>query len=50
MEANGFTFFDRGGVQRDCLAIRKGFAVAAVRLRTWVNPSGDRARPPAAGR
>src|SRR5262249_24438540 len=41
MEANGYTFYDSSGVQRDLLTILKGYGINAIRLRTWVNPSGD---------
>ncbi len=39
MEANGYVFKDRSGIQRDCLDILKEEGVSAIRLRVWVNPS-----------
>jgi arabinogalactan endo-1,4-beta-galactosidase len=41
MEAAGKRFYDDNGVQKDLLQILKEHGVNAVRLRTWVNPSGD---------
>lgn len=41
MEANGYKFYNTGGVQQDVLTILKGYGINAIRLRTWVNPSGD---------
>lgn len=41
MEASGRRFYDANGVQKDVLLILKERGVNAVRLRTWVNPSGD---------
>jgi arabinogalactan endo-1,4-beta-galactosidase len=41
MEAHGYAWRDRTGVQRDLFTILKGYGITAVRLRTWVNPSSD---------
>jgi arabinogalactan endo-1,4-beta-galactosidase len=41
MEAKGYIWKDRNGVQRDLLAILKDYGITAVSLRTWVNPSSD---------
>lgn len=41
MEAKGYIWRDKSGVQRDLLTILKGYGISAVRLRTWVNPSSD---------
>ncbi|MFC7535390.1 glycosyl hydrolase 53 family protein [Actinoplanes sp. GCM10030250] len=41
MEAQGYTWKDKNGVQRDLLSILKDYGITAVSLRTWVNPSSD---------
>lgn len=41
MEASGYVWQDKNGVQRDLLAILKDYGITAVSLRTWVNPSSD---------
>jgi arabinogalactan endo-1,4-beta-galactosidase len=41
MEAKGYVWRDRNGVQRDLLSILKDYGITAVSLRTWVNPSSD---------
>jgi arabinogalactan endo-1,4-beta-galactosidase len=41
MEAKGFTWKDKNGIQRDLLSILKDYGITAVSLRTWVNPSND---------
>jgi arabinogalactan endo-1,4-beta-galactosidase len=41
MEASGYKFFTTGGVQQDALTILKGYGINAIRLRTWVAPSGN---------
>jgi arabinogalactan endo-1,4-beta-galactosidase len=41
MEAAGKRFYDDNGAQQDVLQILKDHGINAVRLRTWVNPSGD---------
>lgn len=43
MEATGFVFKDDNGNQQDCLQILKDHGIDSIRLRTWVNPSDDRA-------
>ncbi len=40
MESQGIKFYDDAGVQKDCLVILKEHGINAIRLRTWVNPSG----------
>jgi len=40
MEAQGRTFKDRAGVQRNCLDVLKSEGINALRFRVWVNPSG----------
>lgn len=42
MEATGYTFYDSTGTQKDCLDILKEYGINAIRLRVWVNPSGDK--------
>ncbi|WP_433728041.1 glycosyl hydrolase 53 family protein [Actinoplanes sp. CA-051413] len=39
LEASGYIWKDRNGVQRDLLSILKDYGITAVSLRTWVNPS-----------
>lgn len=41
LEAKGYTWKDKNGVQRDLLSILKDYGITAVSLRTWVNPSSD---------
>ncbi len=41
MEANGYIWKDKNGVQRDLLSILKDYQIDSVRIRTWVNPSSD---------
>ena len=41
MEANGYTWKNSAGVQKDILLILKEKGVNAIRLRVWVNPSTD---------
>ncbi len=43
MEATGFKFYNAGGAEQDCLQILKDQGMNTVRLRTWVNPSYDKA-------
>ena len=43
MEATGYKFYNNNGVEQDCFQILKDHGINAVRLRTWVNPSDDRA-------
>jgi arabinogalactan endo-1,4-beta-galactosidase len=42
MEAHGYTWKDARGETRDLLKILAGYGISAIRLRTFVNPSGDR--------
>jgi arabinogalactan endo-1,4-beta-galactosidase len=41
MEARGYSWKNAGGQTQDLLTILKGYGITAVRLRTFVNPSGD---------
>lgn len=43
MEATGYKFYNNNGKQEDCFKILKDHGINAVRLRTWVNPSDDKA-------
>lgn len=43
MEATGYKFYNRQGRQEDLLQILKEDGINTIRLRTWVNPSSDRA-------
>ncbi|MEI6755148.1 MAG: arabinogalactan endo-1,4-beta-galactosidase [Paludibacter sp.] len=43
MEATGYTFYNDSGVAEDCFKILKDHGINSIRLRTWVNPSNDRA-------
>ena len=43
MEASGFKFYNNLGVEQDCFQILKDHGINAIRLRTWVNPSNDKA-------
>ena len=43
MEATGYKFYNDQGVEQDCFQILKDHGINAIRLRTWVNPSDDRA-------
>jgi len=43
MEATGYKFYDSTGVEQDCFKILKGYGINTIRLRTWVNPSNDKA-------
>jgi arabinogalactan endo-1,4-beta-galactosidase len=43
MEATGYKFYNSQGKQEDCLQILKDYGINTIRLRTWVNPSSDRA-------
>jgi len=43
MEAEGYKFLNNQGVQEDCFKILKDHGINAIRLRTWVNPSNNRA-------
>ncbi|WP_426504637.1 glycosyl hydrolase 53 family protein [Dactylosporangium sp. McL0621] len=41
MEAHGYVWRDKNGVQTDLFTILKQYGIGAVSLRTWVNPSSD---------
>jgi len=43
MEATGYKFYNSQGREEDCLQILKDYGINTIRLRTWVNPSSDRA-------
>jgi len=43
MEATGYVFYNDNGVAEDCFKILKDHGINSIRLRTWVNPSTDRA-------
>ena len=43
MEATGFKFYNDQGVEEDCFKILKDHGINSIRLRTWVNPSDDKA-------
>ena len=41
MEAHGYTWKNSSGQSQDLLTILKGYGINAIRLRTFVNPSGS---------
>ncbi|HEY5592485.1 MAG TPA: arabinogalactan endo-1,4-beta-galactosidase [Paludibacter sp.] len=43
MEAGGYKFYNDQGVEEDCFKILKDHGMNTIRLRTWVNPSDDKA-------
>ena len=43
MEATGYKFYNEKGVEEDCIKILKDHGMNTIRLRTWVNPSDDKA-------
>ncbi|ALI98029.1 glycoside hydrolase family 53 protein [Rufibacter tibetensis] len=43
MEATGYKFYGDNGKEQDCFKILKDHGINTIRLRTWVNPSDDRA-------
>lgn len=43
MEATGYIFYNDQGVREDCFKILKDHGINSIRLRTFVNPSDDRA-------
>jgi arabinogalactan endo-1,4-beta-galactosidase len=43
MEATGFKFYNEKGIEQDCFQILKDHGINTIRLRTWVNPSNDKA-------
>ncbi|MDD5186338.1 MAG: arabinogalactan endo-1,4-beta-galactosidase [Paludibacter sp.] len=43
MEATGYKFYNNQGVEEDCIKILKALGMNTIRLRTFVNPSDDKA-------
>lgn len=43
MEATGFKFYNNKNELQDCFRILKDYGINTIRLRTWVNPSNDKA-------
>ena len=43
MEASGYKFYNEKGIEEDCIKILKDHGMNTIRLRTWVNPSEDKA-------
>lgn len=43
MEVTGFKFYNDSGAQQDCMRILKDHGINTIRLRTWVNPSDNKA-------
>lgn len=43
MEATGYKFYNSQGQEQDCFQILKDHGINTIRLRTWVNPSNDKA-------
>jgi arabinogalactan endo-1,4-beta-galactosidase len=43
MEASGYTFYNEKGEKEDCFKILKDHGINSIRLRTFVNPSDNRA-------
>lgn len=43
MEATGYKFYNDNGVEEDCFQILKDHGINSIRLRTFVNPSADKA-------
>ena len=43
MEATGYKFYNDNGQEDDCLKILKDHGINSIRLRTFVNPSEDKA-------
>jgi arabinogalactan endo-1,4-beta-galactosidase len=43
MEATGFKFYNDQGVEQDCFQVLKNHGINTIRLRTFVNPSNDKA-------
>lgn len=43
MEATGYKFYNDNGVEEDCFKILKNHGINSIRLRTFVNPSDDKA-------
>ena len=43
MEATGYKFYDNNGLEQDCFKILKDHGINTIRLRTFVNPSKNKA-------
>ena len=43
MEATGYKFYNDNGQEEDCFKILKDHGINSIRLRTFVNPSQDKA-------
>lgn len=43
METTGYKFYNENGSEQDCFQILKDHGINTIRLRTWVNPSNDKA-------
>jgi arabinogalactan endo-1,4-beta-galactosidase len=43
MEATGYKFYDDNGIEQDCFKILKDHGMNTIRLRTFVNPSENKA-------
>jgi len=43
MEATGYIFYNDQGIKEDCFKILKDHGINSIRLRTFVNPSEDKA-------
>lgn len=43
MEATGYKFYDKDGIEKDCLQLLKDRGMNSIRLRVWVNPNEDKA-------
>jgi arabinogalactan endo-1,4-beta-galactosidase len=39
MEANGVLFYNKNGIQTECMALMKSLGMNSIRLRVWVNPT-----------
>ena len=39
MEASGYKFYNKNGVQEDCFQLMKDIGFNSIRLRAWVNPA-----------
>ena len=43
MESTGYKFYDKDGIEKNCLQILKDCGMNSIRLRVWVNPNDDKA-------
>lgn len=41
MEAAGRKFYSNAGIEKECMQLMKDLGMNAIRLRVWVNPSGN---------